>query len=56
MTNEKRLLAAAGLNEIDRIVASMTPDATVLVAAVDDARAALTRAMRSAVPADSSPG
>ncbi|WP_020671820.1 nucleotidyltransferase domain-containing protein [Amycolatopsis nigrescens] len=42
VTNEKTLLARAGLREIDRIVGALTPDPAALTAAVAEARALLT--------------
>lgn len=48
MTNEKQLLARAGLTEVDRIVAAATPDADALRAVVDEVRAACAAALHRA--------
>jgi hypothetical protein len=48
VTNEKALLDRAGLRGVDRILASLTPDAGRLTQAADDAQALLQAAVMQA--------
>lgn len=50
VTNEKRLLARAGLREVDGILAELAADPESLVAAVDAARARCAAAVGAAAP------
>ncbi len=48
VTNEKGMVARAGLDGIDAVVASLTPEPRTLARAVDDCEALLARAVESA--------
>ncbi|MFI6346837.1 nucleotidyltransferase domain-containing protein [Streptomyces sp. NPDC050560] len=52
VTNEKTLLATAGLREADAILGALRPEPAALVAAVDRAEALCTAAVEAAAPRD----